>query len=210
MTIEFACPYCETTLRTADDRAGWQARCPSCSAIIDVPELDWDSHPEDDDFLEWDTAADPAASSPPVSGSAEPGDPELSIPRPSRHASAFQRRECPMCGTQVPVSKRFCPDCGEPLRFRSSQPAPAASPLRPNRAVLVVILGLAGWMLCPVFSVVAWVIANQDLAGIREGVVNPDGEIAIRLGRIIAAAHVIIVGTVFLVACLLPMLLAAL
>lgn len=35
--IEFRCPQCQSLLRTADDKAGRQARCPSCGGIVPIP-----------------------------------------------------------------------------------------------------------------------------------------------------------------------------
>jgi phage FluMu protein Com len=37
MPIEFRCTQCAKLLRTADDTAGKQAKCPSCGAILNVP-----------------------------------------------------------------------------------------------------------------------------------------------------------------------------
>lgn len=37
MTIEFECPHCGTVLKTADERAGLTAKCPSCAEQIHVP-----------------------------------------------------------------------------------------------------------------------------------------------------------------------------
>jgi len=37
MPIEFRCDQCNTLLRTPDDTAGKQAKCPSCGAILPVP-----------------------------------------------------------------------------------------------------------------------------------------------------------------------------
>ncbi|MBN2216580.1 MAG: hypothetical protein JW719_04315 [Pirellulales bacterium] len=37
MPIEFPCGQCGKLLRTADDAAGRQARCPACGAVTDVP-----------------------------------------------------------------------------------------------------------------------------------------------------------------------------
>jgi len=38
MPIEFRCSGCQRTLRTPDDSAGKQARCPECGAIVEVPQ----------------------------------------------------------------------------------------------------------------------------------------------------------------------------
>ena len=37
MAIEFPCPRCSQLLRTPDDTAGRQAKCPQCSSIVDIP-----------------------------------------------------------------------------------------------------------------------------------------------------------------------------
>ncbi|MBN2023056.1 MAG: zinc ribbon domain-containing protein [Pirellulales bacterium] len=39
MPIEFRCTQCDKLLRTPDETAGRQAKCPVCGAIIAVPEL---------------------------------------------------------------------------------------------------------------------------------------------------------------------------
>ena len=38
MTIEFHCPTCQKLLRTADDKAGRQAKCPDCGNAVTVPQ----------------------------------------------------------------------------------------------------------------------------------------------------------------------------
>lgn len=37
MAIEFRCPTCSKLLRTKDDTAGKQAKCPECGTVIDIP-----------------------------------------------------------------------------------------------------------------------------------------------------------------------------
>lgn len=37
MSIEFRCPTCQKLLRTKDDTAGKQAKCPECGTIVDIP-----------------------------------------------------------------------------------------------------------------------------------------------------------------------------
>lgn len=45
MTIEFPCTQCQRTLSVPDDVAGKKAKCPSCSAVLDVPQPNTDSPP---------------------------------------------------------------------------------------------------------------------------------------------------------------------
>jgi uncharacterized membrane protein/DNA-directed RNA polymerase subunit RPC12/RpoP len=37
MSIEFRCTQCNKLLRTGDDTAGKQAKCPECGAVVDIP-----------------------------------------------------------------------------------------------------------------------------------------------------------------------------
>ena len=37
MPVEFPCPECNQLLRTPDESAGQKAKCPMCSAVVDVP-----------------------------------------------------------------------------------------------------------------------------------------------------------------------------
>ncbi|MCX7427048.1 MAG: hypothetical protein NTW96_15665, partial [Planctomycetia bacterium] len=63
MPIEFRCSQCGKLLRTGDDTAGKQAKCPACGAIVNVPRPAVPPPPS------GQSPFGPAPSSPPVPGS---------------------------------------------------------------------------------------------------------------------------------------------
>lgn len=197
MTIEFACPYCDTLLRTADERVGWQAKCPACSAIVDIPESAAPQAATADAFDDASRWTEPQP---------KPGE----SARTALDATPSARVQlCPMCGAETPVYKNVCPACGEHLRVRQRAPARDGY-RREHRAVAILLFAIASWFLCPIFGIVAWIMANEDLAGIRDGSINPDAEIAIRIGQLIAAVNVIAIGSLMLFLCIISMLMGAL
>ncbi|MBN2295771.1 MAG: zinc ribbon domain-containing protein, partial [Pirellulales bacterium] len=46
MPIEFRCTQCSKLLRTGDDTAGKQAKCPACQAIVTVPDASQATPPQ--------------------------------------------------------------------------------------------------------------------------------------------------------------------
>ncbi len=73
--------------------------------------------------------------------------------------------------------------------------------IAPHRGVLVCLCGILGFG-CPVFGIVAWVLASNDLAGMASGSVDAAGAGLTRLGKTIA-----IIGIVFFAIMLLYALL---
>ena len=123
MTIQFSCGHCGTVLKTTDDKAGKQAKCPGCSEVIDIPAAgtssagggigtrkrkssrrdDWD----DDDYRDDDYDDD--------YGSDYDNDYD---DRPRRRSGGGSSASCPMCGERVSASASRCKYCGEDLDER--------------------------------------------------------------------------------------------
>ena len=57
--------------------------------------------------------------------------------------------------------------------------------IAPHRGVLVCVCGILGFG-CPIFGIVAWILANNDLAGMAKGSVDPTGAGLTKLGKTIA------------------------
>ena len=57
--------------------------------------------------------------------------------------------------------------------------------IAPHRGVLICMCGILG-IGCPLFGIVALILANNDLTGMAEGSVDPAGAGMTRLGRTIA------------------------
>jgi len=67
--IEFRCPQCQKLLRIGSAAAGGQARCPNCSAVVNVPNVQYTPQPG------------PSAPMPPLPVSAQPpGSPQNNVP----------------------------------------------------------------------------------------------------------------------------------
>jgi len=60
----------------------------------------------------------------------------------------------------------------------------------PHRGGLVLALGILGWCLvCPVFSVAAWVIGSSDLREMRCGRMDPGGSGTTQAGRVLGIIY---------------------
>jgi predicted Zn finger-like uncharacterized protein len=66
--------------------------------------------------------------------------------------------------------------------------------LAPHRGVLILVFGILSIVVCNLLGPVAWIMGNNDLAEIRAGRMDPEGEGLTQAGRIIG-----IVGTGLLV-----------
>lgn len=56
--------------------------------------------------------------------------------------------------------------------------------MKPHRGVTVLVLGILGIMLCGIFGVVAWVMANNDLREMNQGRMDPSGRDTTNAARI--------------------------
>lgn len=93
MAIEFDCPHCGKSLRTEDDKAGVQAKCPGCSEVIVIP----------------------AASPDGTSGKSGPADGVSGEEPVGERDLPDGDRQCPMCGERIPTAASRCHHCGEEL-----------------------------------------------------------------------------------------------
>ena len=48
--------------------------------------------------------------------------------------------------------------------------------MQPHRGVMILVLAILGFAVCPVLGPVAWYMGNQDLAEIRAGRMDREGE----------------------------------
>jgi hypothetical protein len=56
--------------------------------------------------------------------------------------------------------------------------------MKPHRAVLILVFGILGFVICPFFGVAAWVMGNADLQEMSRGRMDPSGKDMTKAGRI--------------------------
>ena len=101
MTIDFNCPHCDKSLKTSEDKAGRQAKCPGCGEVIAIPET-------------RETGADSTLRGQAVE--------EESFNKPAKlPTTPGDTRPCPACGEQIKAAAIRCRFCGEV--FQSSEAA---------------------------------------------------------------------------------------
>jgi len=208
MSIEFNCPNCEKFLKTDESKAGARAKCPGCGQSITIPQLAGTAAPPPaaaDD--EWGDEA---------SWEAESYEAEL----PS--ATDGDTRPCPVCGESIKAAAIRCRFCGADLGAGAgaggsggSMPAPrmpsgpGGGYLQPHRGTLILVFSILSWFICIIFGIVAWVLANNDLAEMQAGRMDPSGEGLTKAGKIISIVHICFAGFVIVAYCLIVIVVSA-
>jgi hypothetical protein len=187
------CPACGVRVQTAEVLFGQRVRCFAC----------------DHRFV---AAADPPAAALP--------EPARRVAPPRRPVEEEDDREplpyCPGCGRQIPWEVLRCPFCDEELepttnyqRTRSPWP-PRRLDCLPHRGRFLLTLGnlslaIGGLSVCTLgfgalvsvpLGIATWVLANNDLAEMRAGRIDPQGRSATENGRT-GAVMGIVLGLLF-------------
>ncbi len=66
----------------------------------------------------------------------------------------------------------------------------SSSAQAPHRGVIVLLLGLLGLLLCPVFAIMAWLMGKGDLEKIDRGEMDPEGRGLTQAGMILGIVAV--------------------
>jgi len=153
MPIEFRCTQCNRLLRTQDETAGKQAKCPECGTILTIPAAGAPAEP---------TPPTPAAPEPSPAGAASPGAGAESPfgpsgPPPSGAASPFAPGAAP--GAENPYASPTDYTAGAPAAY-----APAAGRVVPTQIEMGDVFNRTWeifkeqWGMCLALVFVAWLI----------------------------------------------------
>ena len=123
--IEFACPHCQKTLKTTDDKAGAQAACPGCGELVLVPSLAGSTLAGATRAGSTSPAGEQASVEQP--GNEPTADRPATAPFPQTGAAVDDTKACPMCGEMIKRAATRCRYCGEELE------GPAVGPLLPTK-----------------------------------------------------------------------------
>src|SRR5262245_43765223 len=205
MAIEIFCPACNRTLRVPDEHAGKQVRCPACQQISIAPGGEAPPGPAKESRWHLRTAGGPTYG-------------PLGWPQVQEWAA--EGRISPGCqladdadGTWRPATD-FFPNLHRPevkpaisgpqtYPWTAEQLAEPGAATRqyvnPHRGGLILVLGLLGFMTCPIFSLMAWVMGSHDLAEMRAGRMDRSGEGLTQAGQVLG----MILSLLCIMACVL-------
>jgi DNA-directed RNA polymerase subunit RPC12/RpoP len=211
MPIETICQTCARKLRVADEFAGKKARCPQCGTIYIVPgqpevtpedgisETIYKRRPDDE---KWQVRTPDNRVYGPVPKSeldqwvAEGRvPPEASL---QSESSGYWRPAgdvFPQLRRSAPLQAATNPFADQPLE--SPFAAPAFLHGRPHRGVMILIFAILGWVACPVFAPIAWIMGQSDLREMRQGLMDNSGMSLTQAGVVLAMIETIF-GLLFL------------
>ncbi len=66
--------------------------------------------------------------------------------------------------------------------------------MAPHRGVLILVLGIVGFVVCAPVGIAAWIMGKQDLAKMDAGQMDPEGRQMTNIGKILG-----IIAMVFMV-----------
>lgn len=219
MPLESICAGCGKRLRVADEYVGKKARCPSCGEIYTVP-ADDDERRGPESFVE--TSPHAASPFPHESDQWYLQTPEQRIYGPVDQSQldrwaregrvsgdCFLRSGAQggwQCAEEVygfltstadpaaRVGNPFKADAAHERAFASDgHAARRPSYVEPHRGVLILVLGILGWVIsCPLLSVIAWWLGTTDLYAMRDGRMDPSGQGLTQAGQILGMVHTIV------------------
>lgn len=216
MAIETICTGCGQKLSVADENVGKRARCPACGQIYTIPAA---SRPASstafDDSRSDQTPyanADSDSRQPPEGAQywmrAVDGQEYGPIDQPTLERWFREGRIGP--GYQIRQSQygNWQPaDIFRPRVQTDAAPSDSSSdnpysPVdtsagmyrypKPEQGVLILVMGILGFVCCPIFGVVAWVMGHTALNDIKAGRVDPNSKGLVQAGYYIGIASVLI------------------
>lgn len=111
MSISVNCQECGRRLKAPDSAAGKRAKCPTCGAVVVVPEPIYDADEiMDEDFQHSESSAVPDSGAEAKSDTYSLQNTDLDE---FDNSALPNRRPCPMCGEMIVAEALKCRFCGE-------------------------------------------------------------------------------------------------
>jgi hypothetical protein len=174
-----SCPSCQRKLQVPETLAGQDVQCPTCGATF-VARIGGGPPP-----LSRESQV------PPASDRWEGGDrPEAGGPAPERandEPRPYDERR------PARDRREYFGDHDD----RGDYPQRRRRDLVPHRGALILTLGILGFVVLPLLCPVAWILGNSDMAEIRAGRMDPEGEGLTQAGRVCGIIGTVIYGLMF-------------
>ena len=68
------------------------------------------------------------------------------------------------------------------------------APMKPNRATLILVLGILSLVICAPLGIAAWIMGNKDLREMDAGVMDPSGRSLTNGGRICGIIGIVLLA----------------
>jgi hypothetical protein len=165
------CPSCQRKLQVPESLFGQDVQCPTCGATFTAR-----------------ADSGPAPAPPPP-----PADPARDKPTYDLEGPPQERRE------PGRPSRDDYDDYDDRDDYRDRR-RPRRRDLIPHRGSTILTLGILSLIICgPILGPIAWIMGNQDMADIKAGRMDPEGEGSTNAGRICGIIGTIlgIIGLVF-------------
>lgn len=208
MTVESNCSGCGSRLRVDDVYAGKQAVCPRCGTSYVVPAADTSARPESVLASDQHREADNAAVHADWLLKTPDGKTYGPVSKPNLDQWVAEGRvdhHCQISGGGADTwqaADQLYPQLAPPVAggspfaatWSASQlTASSRAIVEPHRGVLILVLGLVGFLVgCPLFSLMAWVMGNGDLAKMHRGQMDKEGLGLTNAGRVLGMILTII------------------
>ncbi len=131
---------------------------------------------------------------------------ELRVPSDSVGRNAA----CTVCQQLFEVQAESADAGGAGGSFQAASPAgtTASGQLAPHRGGVVLALSIVGWFVCPVVTVIAWLMGRSDLDMMRRGVMDPSGYGITQAGMWVAICQLILLVVSVVLACAIGLVMA--
>jgi hypothetical protein len=181
-----ACPECKKHLQVPDDLMGKRVQCPECKHTFTAKAAEED---EESSSKTGTTASNPAPSKTPEWD-------KKSSSSSNRSGSGKKKRR-----DDDDDEDDDDDDDDRPRRRKRRRSSSYRGNYVPHRGGMILAFGLIGLLILPIFGIIAWIMGNTDLAEIRAGRMDPEGEGMTQAGRVLGMITVILWSVSILLTC---------